>query len=228
MEVVQYVHRLNMTEAGLSGTKALFLRISTDAIPGIVEFWGISNLSLDTNYELKFIDQLSSKEYTLVLRKFSKNSKELRINSISDYLHDKGIETGDEITLTRISKIPGKYIYYISMKKSNCAQFCYVRAKQLYVILHKELLPINSDKGSLTVTKNGGEVELKYEFIEKNTLRDAAPTIVGESTAKALSFDLYEVLLGNSSPKSTMSIKKSNGKYIVIEEKRWELHKFNN
>ena len=32
MEVVQYIHRLNMTEAGLSGTKALFLRVSTDAI----------------------------------------------------------------------------------------------------------------------------------------------------------------------------------------------------
>ena len=64
--------------------------------------------------------------------------------------------------------------------------------------------------------------------MENNTLRDAATTIVGDSTAKALSFDLYEVKLGNNSPKVNMSLKKSGDKYIVIEEKRWEFHGLNN
>ena len=228
MEVVQYIHRLNMTEAGLSGTKALFLRVSTDAVPMLVKFWGISNLSLDTNYPIVFNDQQSSKKYTLVLRKFSKNSKELRINSIVDYLRDKNIETGDEITFTRISKNPGHYEYYISMKKNDSAQFCYVRPKKLYVILNRELLSSQSDRGRLIVTHNGKDIELSYEFVENNTLRDAATTIVGDSTAKALSFDLYEVKLGNNSPKVNMSLKKSGDKYIVIEEKRWEFHGLNN
>ena len=228
MEVVQYIHRLNMTEAGLSGTKALFLRISTDAIPMLVKFWGISRLLLDTNYPIVFKDQHSFKEYTLVLRKFSKNSKELRINSISDYLRDNNIEAGDEITFTRVSKVSGQYEYYISMKKNETTQFCYVRAKKLYVILKKELLPSKSNSGSFTVTRNGKEIELSYEFVENNTLRDAATTIVGDSTAKALSFDLYNVLLGNISPKVNMSFLKSGDKYIVIEEKRWEFHGLNN
>lgn len=228
MEVVQYIHRLNMTEAGLSGTKALFLRISTDAIPKLVKFWGISHLSLDTNYPIVFKDQQSSKRYTLVLRKFSKNSKELRINSIVDYLRDKNIETGDEITFTRISKVSGQYEYYISMKKNESTQFCYVKPKKLYVILKKELLPSETDRGSLTVIRNGKEIELSYEYVEKNTLRDAATSNVGDSTAKALSFDLYKVLLGNNSPKVNMSLKISGDKYIVIEEKRWEFHGLNN
>ena len=141
---------------------------------------------------------------------------------------DKNIETGDEITFTRISKVPGKYEYYISMKKSECTQFCYVRAKQLYVILKKELLPSNSDNGSLTVTKNGKEVVLSYEFVENNTLRDAATTIVGDSTAKALSFSLYNVRLGSNIPKANMSLMISGDKYIVIEEKHWEFHDLNN
>ncbi len=228
MEVVQYIHRLNMTEAGLSGTKALFLRVSTEAIPLLVKFWGISNLSLDTNYPVVFKDQQSSKKYTLVLRKFSKNSRELRINSIVDYLRDKNIETGDEITFTRISKTPGQFEYYISMKKNESAQFCYVKAKKLFVILHSELLSLQPDRGSFMVTRNGKDVELSYEFVEKNTLRDAATTIVGDSTAKALSFDLYEVKLGKDSPKVNMSLKKSGEKHIVIEEKRWEFHGLNN
>lgn len=228
MEVIQYIHRLNMTEAGLSGTKALFLRISTDAIPMLVKFWGITRLALDTNYPIDFKDQQGKTSYQLVLRKFSKNSKELRINSIVDYLRDKDIETGDEITFTRISKVPGKYEYYISMKKNECTQFCYVRAKQLYVILKKDLLPSNSNTGNLIVTKNGKEVVLSYEFVENNTLRDAATTIVGDSTAKALSFNLYKVLLGNNNPKVNMSLKISGEKYIVIEEKRWEFHGLNN
>lgn len=146
MEVIQYIHRLNMTEAGLSGTKALFLRISTEAIPLLVNFWGISYLHPDTNYPIEFKDQLSSNRYKLVLRKFSKNSKELRINSISDYLKDKNIETGDEITFTRVSKVSGQYEYYISVKKNECIQLCYVRPKKLYVILKKNLLPSNSKK----------------------------------------------------------------------------------
>ena len=169
MEVVQYIHRLNMTEAGLSGTKALFLRVSTDAIPMLVKFWGISNLSLDTNYPIVFKDQQSSKKYTLVLRKFSKNSKELRINSIVDYLRDKNIETGDEITFTRISKNSGHYEYYISMKKNDSAQFCYVRSKKLYVILNRELLSSQSDRGRLVVTHNGKDIELSYEFEKNNS-----------------------------------------------------------
>ena len=228
MEVIQYIHRLNMTEAGLSGTKALFLRISTDAIPMLIKFWGISHLALDTNYPISFKDQTSPRRYTLVLRKFSKNSKELRINSISDYLRDKEIETGDEITFTRISKIPGQYEYYISMKKNKCTQFCYVKSKKLHVLLHKELLPTNPDNNELTVTKNGKEVSLSYEFVEKNTLRDAATTIIGDSTAKALSFNLYNVSLGNNQPKYNFSLRISGGKYIVIEEKRWEMHGMNN
>ena len=194
----------------------------------LVKFWGISNLSLDTNYPIVFNDQQSSKKYTLVLRKFSKNSKELRINSIVDYLRDKNIEAGDEITFTRISKNSGQYEYYISMKKNESAQFCYVRPKKLYVILNRELLSSQSDRGRLIVTHNGKDIELSYEFVENNTLRDAATTIVGDSTAKALSFDLYEVKLGNKSPKVNMSLKKSGDKYIVIEEKRWEFHGLNN
>lgn len=228
MEVIQYIHRLNMTEAGLSGTKALFLRISTDAITMLVDFWGIPHLSLDTNYPIEFKDQQSTKKYRLVLRKFSDNSKELRINSIVDYLRDKKIETGDEILFTRISKSPGHYEYYLSMKKNECTQFCYVRAKKLYVILKKDLLPSGDDNGSFAVTKNGKEVVLSYNFIENNTLRNAATTNVGDSTAKALSFDLYKVILGGNSPKVNMSIKKIDNKYIVIEEKHWEFHVLNN
>lgn len=97
-----------------------------------------------------------------------------------------------------------------------------------YVILNRELLPSQSDRGRLVVTHNGKDIELSYEFVENNTLRDAATTIVGDSTAKALSFDLYEVKLGNKSPKVNMSLKKSGDKYIVIEEKRWEFHGLNN
>ena len=152
----------------------------------------------------------------------------MRINSIVDYLRDKNIETGDEITFTRISKNPGHYEYYISMKKNDSAQFCYVRPKKLYVILNRELLSSQSDRGRLVVTHNGKDIELSYEFVENNTLRDAATTIVGDSTAKALSFDLYEVKLGNNSPRVNMSLKKSGDKYIVIEEKRWEFHGLNN
>lgn len=228
MEVVQYIHRLNMTEAGLSGTKALFLRIQKDAIPSVVKFWGINALRLDTNYPIVFEDQASAKKYTMVLRKFSKNAKELRINSIVDYLRDKNIETGDEIIFTRISKISGKYEYYISMKKNLCTQFCYVKPKKLYVILHKEHTSLTSDNGKLVVTSNGKEISLSYEFVGKDTLRDAASKIVGDSTAKALSFNLYKVLLGNDSPNNNMSLKVSNGKYILIEEKRWEISEINN
>ncbi len=227
MEVIQYIHRLNMTEAGLSGTKALFLRVSTDATSMLVKFWGISHLLLDTNYPIMFKDQQSAKRYRLVLRKFSKNSKELRINSIVDYLRDKNIETGDEITFTRISKVSGQYEYYISMKKNECAQFCYVRAKKLYVILKKELLPTKSDNGCFIVTKMGKEVELSYEYVETNTLRDAATTNLGDSTAKALSFKLYNVTIGNNSPNVNISLKMSDNKIIVVEEKRWEFHGLN-
>lgn len=228
MEVIQYIHRLNMTEAGLSGIKALFLRISSDANSKLIQFWGISQLALDTNYPVIFKDQQSSKRYRLVLRKFSTNSKELRINSIVDYLRDKDIETGDEITFTRIARSPGQFEYFISMKKNECTQFCYVRAKKLYVILKKELLPSNSDNGRIVVTKNGKEIDLTYEFKENNTLRDAATTNVGDSTAKALSFNLYKVLLGNNSPKVNMALKVSDGKYVLIEEKHWEFHGLNN
>ena len=105
MEVIEYVHRLNMTEAGLSGTKALFLRVQKDARSAVEKFWGKGNIGYDTNYPILFSDQTSLKKYELVLRKFSTNSKELRINSIVDYLRDKNIETGDEIIFTRISKI---------------------------------------------------------------------------------------------------------------------------
>ena len=69
---------------------------------------------------------------------------------------------------------------------------------------------------------------MSYEFVEKNTLRDAASTIVGESAAKALSYDLYKVLLGKNSPKLNMSLKISGDKYILIEEKHWEFHGLNN
>ena len=114
------------------------------------------------------------------------------------------------------------------MKKSESTLFCYVRPKKLYVILNRELLSSQSDRGRLIVTQNGKDIELSYKFVENNTLRDAAATIVGDSTAKALSFDLYEVKLGNNSPKVNMSLKKSGDKYIVIEEKRWEFHGLNN
>lgn len=227
MEVVQYFHRLNMTEAGLSGTKALFLRIQKDARPEVEKFWGKSFINYDTNYPITFLDQTSSQPYTLVLRKFSTNSKELRINSIVDYLRDKNIETGDEIIFTRISKTPGKYDYYITFKKNLYTQFCYVKAKKLYVILHKEYSSLQP-KQSIIVTSYGKEVRLSYEFVERGTLRDAAEELVGDSTAKVLLFDLYKVKLGNNMPKNNMSLRFANGKYYIIEEKRWEIKEINN
>ena len=162
MEVIQYVHRLNMTEAGLSGTKALFLRIQKDARSAVEKFWGKGFISNDTNYPILFSDQTSSKKYELVLRKFSTNSKELRINSIVDYMRDHNIETGDEIIFTRISKIPGVYEYYLSFKKNLCTLFCYVRAKKLFVLLYKDQSLLNHNKGDVIVTQYGKEVNLSY------------------------------------------------------------------
>ena len=229
MEVIQYVHRLNMTEAGLSGTKALFLRVQKDARSAVEKFWWKVYISFDTNYPITFSDQTSSKKYELVLRKFSSGAKELRINSIVDYLRDKNIETGDEMIFTRISKTPGIYEYYLSFKKNMCTQLCYVNAKKLHVILHKEYSLLNQSRGNIIVTRYGKEVNLSYEFVEKNTLRDAAAEIIGGSTAKVMLFDLYKVLIGGKSPKGILSLRLSDGgKYTIIEDKRWEIKEINN
>lgn len=227
MEVIRYVHKLNMTEAGLSGTKALFLRITKDANDMVVDFWGIESLRCDTDYPLLFEDQSSAKKYKLVLRKFSTNSKELRINSIVDYLKDKNIETGDEIILTRICKAPNNFKYYISVKKNTYTQFCYAKGRKLYVILHKEYTSLDPKAGSIHVTYNGKETNLSYKFVEKNTLRDAATKVEGDSTAKGLTFSLFEVKLGGGAPKNNMSLIVSNGKYLLIEEKKWEWNVIN-
>lgn len=114
------------------------------------------------------------------------------------------------------------------MRKNEYTQFCYVRAKKLFVILKKDLLPSSSDNGRLIVTNNGKEMLLSYDFVENNTLRDAATTSVGDSTAKALPFNLYKVMLGNISPKINMSLKKTGDKIIAIEEKHWEFHDLKN
>lgn len=228
MEVIQYVHRLNMTEAGLSGTKALFLRVQKDAWSAVENFWVKGHVSFDTNYPILFSDQTTSRKYKLVLRKFSSGAKELRINSIVDYLRDKNIETGDEMIFTRISKVPGVYEYYLSFKKNMCTQLCYVSAKKLHVILHKEYSSLNSSSGNIIVTRYGKEVSLSYEFVEKNTLRDAAAEITGDSTAKVLLFDLYKVLIGGVPPKGILSLRLLEGKYSIIEDKRWEIREINN
>lgn len=227
MRVVHYIHRLNMTEAGLSGTKALFLRISSNAIDDVVRLWGISYLDLDKNYPLHFIDTFSHKIYTLVLRKFSKNSKELRINSIAKFLSDNNVETGDEITLTCISKEDGSNKYYIAVKKNVCTQFCHVKSKKAYVILHKELLPPDSEERGLQVVYNGREKRLTFSFLEKNTLRNAVSEIEKDSTAKALSLDIYKVLIDNEPPTKNLSLCFSNGKYVILEEKKWEFCEIN-
>ena len=228
MEVIHYVHRLNMTEAGLSGTKALFLRVQKEARPIVENFWGKGIINYDTNYPIVFTDQTSSRKYELVLRKFSTNSKELRINSIVDYLRDKNIETGDEMVFTRISKAPGVYEYYLSVNKNMCTQLCYVKAKKLYVLLHKEYTSLNPKEGNIIVTNYGKEVNLSYEFVERNTLRDAASEVVADSTAKVLLFDLYKVLIGGKAPKENLSLGYTEGKFYVVEEKRWEVKVINN
>ena len=165
--IIQYLHRPNGTELGLTGTHDTYLLIKSD-----IDLHGLFPVGI----QQEFIDVETQKPYFLK----SAESREFRVNQMGEFYRDKGLRPGDDIVIQKIisqsNEEANNSKLFISAQRFN--RITFIKNRQGYDIANLDVLPNFTEqqkKYEIIICWNGEIGTLRIEFATSDYKRSDSP-----------------------------------------------------